>query len=112
MPIFTTPTPIDLAIKLPVGALDIVASDRTDTLVTVTPTNPSKAVDRRGAEETKVDFDGQRLTITGPRPRSSPRNADPRSARCAPATTSRAGRAKSPVTHSGVQPATSINRIH
>ena len=71
MPIFTTPTPIDLAIKLPVGALDIVASDRTDTIVTVTPTNPSKAVDRRGAEETKVDFDGQRLTITGPRPRVS-----------------------------------------
>ena len=71
MPIFTTPTPIDLAIKLPVGALDIVASDRTDTIVTVTPTNPSKAVDRRGAEETKVDFDGQRLTITGPKPRVS-----------------------------------------
>jgi DUF4097 and DUF4098 domain-containing protein YvlB len=39
--------------------------------VTVSPTNPAKAVDIRGAEETKVDFDGQRLTITGPRPRFS-----------------------------------------
>ncbi|MCP2032642.1 hypothetical protein L1277_002752 [Okibacterium sp. HSC-33S16] len=69
MPIFSTPTPIDLAINLPVGAIDIVASDRLDTIVTVSPTNPDKAVDRRGAEETKIDFDGQRLTITGPKSR-------------------------------------------
>ena len=71
MPTYSTPTPIDLAIHLPVGAIDVVAGDRTDTVVTVTPTNPAKAVDRRGAEETKVDFDGQRLTITGPKPRLS-----------------------------------------
>jgi DUF4097 and DUF4098 domain-containing protein YvlB len=71
MPTFTTPTPIDLAIKLPSGAVEIVASDRDDTIVTVSPTNPTKAVDVRGAEETKVVFDGQRLTITGPRPRFS-----------------------------------------
>lgn len=71
MPAFTTPTPIDLAIKLPVGAVEIIASDRDDTVVTVSPTNPTKAVDIRGAHETKVDFDGQRLTITGPRPRFS-----------------------------------------
>jgi len=71
MPIFATPTSIDLAINLPVGAIDIVASDRGDTVVTVSPTNPSKAVDRRGAEETRVDFDGQRLTVNGPKPRIS-----------------------------------------
>jgi DUF4097 and DUF4098 domain-containing protein YvlB len=71
MPTFNTPTPIDLAIKLPVGAIEIVAGDRDDTIVTVSPTNPKKAVDVRGAQETKVDFDGQRLTITGPRPRFS-----------------------------------------
>ena len=71
MPTYTTPTPIDLAIKLPVGAVEIIAGDRKDTVVTVSPTNPAKAVDIRGAEETKVDFDGQRLTITGPRPRFS-----------------------------------------
>lgn len=69
MPTFTTPTPIDLAINLPVGIIEVVASDREDTIVTVSPTNPEKAVDRRGAEETKVDFDGQRLTVTGPKPR-------------------------------------------
>jgi hypothetical protein len=71
MPTFTTPNPIDLAIKLPVGSLEVFASDRTDTVVTVTPSDPSKAVDRRGAEETKVEFDGARLTITGPKPRFS-----------------------------------------
>jgi DUF4097 and DUF4098 domain-containing protein YvlB len=71
MPTYSTPTPIDLAIKLPVGAVEIVAGDRDDTVVTVSPTNPAKAVDIRGAEQTKVDFDGQRLTVTGPRPRFS-----------------------------------------
>ena len=71
MPTYHTPTPIDLAIDLPVGAIEVFAGDRADTVVTVSPTNPKKAVDRRGAEETKVDFDGHRLTITGPRPRFS-----------------------------------------
>ena len=71
MPTFSTPSPIDVAIKLPVGAVEVIASDRTDTVVTVSPTNPNKPVDVRGASETKVDFDGQRLTVTGPRPRFS-----------------------------------------
>ncbi|MFC5929628.1 hypothetical protein D6T64_17505 [Cryobacterium melibiosiphilum] len=71
MPTYSTPTPIDLAINLQVGRIEIIAGDRADTVVTVTPTNSAKAVDRRGAEETKVDFDGQRLTITGPKPRLS-----------------------------------------
>ena len=71
MPTYNTPTPIDLAVNLQVGQLEVVAGDRADTVVTVSPTNPTKAVDRRGADETKVDFDGQRLTVRGPRPRHS-----------------------------------------
>jgi hypothetical protein len=71
MPTFSTPSPIDVAVKLPVGAIDIIATDRSDTIVTVSPSNPNKPVDVRGASETKVDFDGQRLTVTGPRPRFS-----------------------------------------
>lgn len=71
MPTFTTPTPIDLAINVQVGAIDIVAGDRADTVVTVSPTNSTKSGDLRGAEETRVDFDGQRLTIVGPKPRIS-----------------------------------------
>jgi len=71
MPTYDTPAPIDLAINVQVGAIEVFASDRTDTVVTVSPTNPQKAIDRRGAEETKVDFDGQRVTITGRGPRMS-----------------------------------------
>jgi len=71
MPTYPTPAPIDLAINLQVGAIEVIASDRPDTIVTASPTNPDKAVDRRGAEQTTVDFDGQRLTVTGPKPRFS-----------------------------------------
>jgi DUF4097 and DUF4098 domain-containing protein YvlB len=71
MPTFPTPTPIDLAINLQVGAIVVVASDRADTVVTVSATSATKAADQRGADETDVSFDGKRLTITGPRPRVS-----------------------------------------
>lgn len=69
MPTYLTPTPIDLAINLQVGAVEVFASDRADAVVTISATNPDKAVDRRGAEETKVTLDGQRLSIVGPKPR-------------------------------------------
>lgn len=69
MPTFTTPTAIDLAINLQVGVLDVVASDRADTVVTVAPSSADKPVDVRGAGETRVEFDGQRLTVVGPKPR-------------------------------------------
>jgi len=69
MPTFATPSPIDLAIGLSVGAVEIIATDRTDTVVTVTPTNAAKDTDVRGAEATTVDFDGSRLTIKAPKPR-------------------------------------------
>jgi DUF4097 and DUF4098 domain-containing protein YvlB len=71
MPTFDTPSAIDLAVSLPVGVLDVVASDRNDTVVTVSPTRPDKAVDVRGAADTKVEFDGRRLTVTAPKPRFS-----------------------------------------
>lgn len=69
MPTYDTPAPIDLAVNLPVGAIEVLASDRSDTVVTVTPTNPAKAADRRGAAETTVALDGDRLTVLGPKPR-------------------------------------------
>jgi hypothetical protein len=71
MPTFThpSPTPIDVAINWQVGAIEVFATDRTDTVVTVGPTHSRKAIDRRGAEETKVDFDGKRMAISGPKPK-------------------------------------------
>ncbi|MHB1491926.1 MAG: DUF4097 family beta strand repeat-containing protein [Cellulomonas sp.] len=71
MPRYDTPSPIDLAINLQVGAIEVIAGDRADTVVTVSPTNPERDVDHRGVQATKVDFDGQRLTVMGPRPRLS-----------------------------------------
>lgn len=67
---FATPVPIDLAIDLQVGRIEIVAGDRADTIVTVAASS-DKPGDRRGLDLTTVDFDGERLTITGPRPRLS-----------------------------------------
>ena len=69
MPTFSTPTPIDLAIDLPAGRVEIIASDRADTAVTTVPSNASKAADARAAEDTQVTFAGGRLTVTGARPR-------------------------------------------
>jgi DUF4097 and DUF4098 domain-containing protein YvlB len=71
MPTFSTPTRIDLAITLQVGAIEVVASDRSDTVVTIAPTSPDKPADRRGAEQTSVELDGDRLTIRGPKARLS-----------------------------------------
>lgn len=70
MPAFSTAHPIDLAVELAYGRLEVVAGDRTDTVVTVEPTS-SSAADRRGAEQTRVEFDGARLVVDGPRPRFS-----------------------------------------
>lgn len=69
MPTYSTPSPIDLAVDVQVGAIEVVAADRSDTVVTVSPTSPTKEADRRGAAETTVDFDGRRLTVITPKPR-------------------------------------------
>ena len=71
MPTFVTPNPIDLAINVQVGRIDVIASDRTDTVVTVTPSSSTKASDRRGVEQTKVTLEDERLSIIGPKPRIS-----------------------------------------
>lgn len=71
MPTFDTPSPIDLAVNLQVGDLEVIAGDRTDTVVTVSPTSVSKSADRRAAEVTRVEFDGARLTVVGPKPKFS-----------------------------------------
>jgi hypothetical protein len=71
MPTYDTPEPIDLAINLKVGHVDIIATDRLDTVVTVSPRSESRPVDRRGVDDTDISFDGKRLSVIGPRPRLS-----------------------------------------
>jgi len=71
MPKFDTPEPISVTIDRIVGDVRIVATERTDTSVEVRPSDPSKPLDVRGAENTQVEFSGGRLLVRGPKqPRS------------------------------------------
>ncbi|GIJ74878.1 DUF4097 family beta strand repeat-containing protein [Virgisporangium ochraceum] len=67
MPVFTTPDPISLRIDLSVGDVRIAASDRTDTVVEVRPSNASDDSDVRAAQRTRVEFVDGTLSVRGPR---------------------------------------------
>ena len=67
MPTFDTPEPISLTVEFGVGDLRIVASDRTDTMVEVRPSDPAKKADVTAAEQTRVEYTGGRLLIKAPK---------------------------------------------
>ena len=67
MPAFDTPEPISVTVELGVGDLRIVASDRTDTMVEVRPSDPAKKADVTAAEQTRVEYAGGRLLIKAPK---------------------------------------------
>jgi DUF4097 and DUF4098 domain-containing protein YvlB len=67
MPTFHTPEPISVTVELVVGDLRIVASDRTDTMVEVRPSDPAKKADVTAAEQTRVEYAGGRLLIKAPK---------------------------------------------
>ena len=67
MPTFQTPNPITVDVELGVGDIRIDASERTDTVVEVLPTDPGKPRDVTAAEQTRVELAGDRLVIRGPR---------------------------------------------
>jgi hypothetical protein len=67
MPTFDTPEPISVTVELGVGDIRIVASDRTDTMVEVRPSDPAKKADVTAAEQTRVEYAGGRLLIKAPR---------------------------------------------
>ncbi|WAL64655.1 DUF4097 family beta strand repeat-containing protein [Amycolatopsis cynarae] len=67
MPIFDTPSPISVTIELGAGRVEIVASDRTDTVVEVRPADPSDESDVKTARQTRVEYAGGTLLIAGPR---------------------------------------------
>ncbi|MFN8050101.1 MAG: DUF4097 family beta strand repeat-containing protein [Acidimicrobiales bacterium] len=66
MPSFPTPQPIAVVVDL-VGNTRVTASDRTDTVVTVEPLNPSKAADVKAASQTVVDHANGRLLVKSPK---------------------------------------------
>lgn len=67
MPTFATPQPIAITVDLVLGDVHVIASDRTDTVVDVRPSNPAKDEDVRAAKNTTVDFAAGMLTVKAPR---------------------------------------------
>lgn len=69
---FNTPTAISVTVDLYVADVRIAASDRTDTLVEVRPSDPNRAADVKAAEHTSVEYDeaSRSLAIVSRKPRS------------------------------------------
>lgn len=63
MPTFDTPEPIAVDLDLSVADVQIAASDRTDTVVDVRPTNPESQGDVTAAEQTTVSFADGKLRV-------------------------------------------------
>jgi len=69
---FSTPTAITVTLDLYVADVRIAASDRTDTVVEVRPSDPGKAADVKAAENTRVEYDAatRSLTVVTRKPRN------------------------------------------
>jgi putative adhesin len=70
MPTFDTPGPIVATLNVIAGDVRISAGDRTETTVTVQPTDPSNDEDRKAAEQARVELVGDQLLVKAPRLRS------------------------------------------
>ncbi|MGE5137315.1 MAG: DUF4097 family beta strand repeat-containing protein [Gemmatimonadota bacterium] len=69
MPSFDTPEPITAVIDLQLGDIRIIASDRTDTVVDVRPSDASRDLDIQAAEQTRVTCAAGQLLVKAPRQR-------------------------------------------
>ena len=69
IPAFATPDPIAVSIELSVGDVRVVASDRADTVVQVSPSDAAREADVRDAGLTRVERTPTGLLIRAPRPR-------------------------------------------
>src|SRR4051812_10820431 len=67
MPTFPTPAPIRATVDIIVGDVRIVATDRTDTVVQVRPSDPGAALDVRAAEQTRAEFTDGVLLVKTPK---------------------------------------------
>jgi hypothetical protein len=66
MPAFETPEPIAVTVDVFIGHVEVIASDRTDTVVEVRPSDAAKKSDVRAAQDTEVTFASGDLTVKGP----------------------------------------------
>ena len=69
MPSYETPEPISVTLELGVGNVRIAASDRTDTVVEVRPSDEADESDVKAAQQVRVDYANGVLRITGPKAR-------------------------------------------
>jgi DUF4097 and DUF4098 domain-containing protein YvlB len=67
---FDTPQPISATVDIVVGDVRVTASERADTVVEVSPSDPSSKDDVRVAEQTRVDLAGGHLIVKAPKLRS------------------------------------------
>lgn len=67
MPVFDTPTSINVTVDLAVGNLRIAASDRVDTVVEVRPSDEADESDVEAARQVRVDFASGTLRIAAPK---------------------------------------------
>jgi DUF4097 and DUF4098 domain-containing protein YvlB len=67
MPVFATPAPISATIDLYSAVVQIVATDRADTVVEVRPSNESDDSDVKAAQQTRVEYSDGTLTVRGPK---------------------------------------------
>jgi DUF4097 and DUF4098 domain-containing protein YvlB len=69
---FSTPSPIAVSLDLYVADVHFTVSDRTDTVVEVRPSDPTRAADIKAAEGTRVEYDDATgtLSIVSRKPRS------------------------------------------
>lgn len=69
MPNYETPEPISVTLELGVGHVRITASDRTDTVVEVRPSDVADESDVNAAQQVRVDYTNGLLRVTGPKAR-------------------------------------------
>lgn len=67
MTVFQTPEPITVTMEFGIGALRLVASGITETVVEVVPTDPTKEGDIRAAAQTRVEYSSGSLLVRGPK---------------------------------------------
>ncbi len=67
MSLYQTPEPISVSLEFGIGGLRIVASDSTETVVEVVPTDPTKEGDVNAAKQTRVEYASGYLLVRGPK---------------------------------------------
>ena len=66
MPTFPTPRPITAFVEAAAGSVRLVATDSDDTVVDVRARDDSRAHDVRAAEQARIEFRNDTLTVATP----------------------------------------------